>query len=374
MFRSTLLPLALLAVGAWAQTSTDCNPLNSTCPSDPALGTTFDSPFNKSTTEFNPTFWNITAGTDLITFGDDGASMPLTKKGDTVTVKSNFYIFWGTVEIIMKAAAGTGIISTVILLSDDLDEIDWEIMGGNSSTVENNYYGWGNTSQFNSEYPALDGAQSDYHNYTINWTKDKIQWILNNNTVREASYDSPGNYPQTPARVQFGVWCGGCSESEGTRQWAGGDTNFDQAPFTMYVKSIRITDGTTNSSSYSYGDNTGSYESIKVEEGESEAYKAINKLSTTQKVEQKWSGLSTGAKIGIAVGVLGGFAIALIAFAFYFVNQRKKGRAEAAAHEKEWEAQNNELMEYRSMMAKGNFAVSRQSVMMDVKAMEGHRF
>lgn len=229
MFRNTLLPLALFAASAFAQTSTDCNPLNATCPEDPALGTTFSTQFNKSMEEFDPTYWNVTAGTSLVSFGENGAEMPIHKDGDLVTVKSNFYIFWGTVEIIMKAAPGTGIISTVILLSDDLDEIDWEIMGGNTSTVENNYYGWGNTSQFNAEYPALDGAQEDYHNYTINWTQEKIQWILNDNVVREASYEDPGNYPQTPARIQFGLWCGGCSKSEGTRQWAGGDTTFDDA-------------------------------------------------------------------------------------------------------------------------------------------------
>lgn len=142
----------------------------------------------------------------------------------------------------------------------------------------------------------------------------------------------------------------------------------------MYVKSIRITDGTTNSSSYSYGDHSGLYSSIKVEEGESKAYKAINKLSTSQKMQQQWSGLSTGAKIGIACGVLGGLLIAAIAFAFYCASQRKKGRVEAALHEKEWEAQNAELMEYRSMMAQGNFAVSRQSIMMDAKTMNGRRF
>lgn len=142
----------------------------------------------------------------------------------------------------------------------------------------------------------------------------------------------------------------------------------------MYVKSIKITDGTTNSSSYSYGDHSGLYSSIKVEQGQSEAYKLINKLTTAQKVQKQWTDLSTGAKVGIACGVLGAFLVAMIAFAFYCVSQRKKGRIEAALHEKEWEAQNAELMEYRSMMAKGNFAVSRQSVMMDAKVMDGRRF
>lgn len=241
MFRA-FAPLALLALASsvLAQTQTDCNPLNQTCPDDAALGTTFNTQFNASMQEFDTKFWNVTAGTSLISFGNDnGADLSLQGKGDTVTIKSNFYIFFGTVSIVMKAAPGTGIISTIILLSDDLDEIDWEIMGGNTTTVENNYYGWGNTSQFNSKYPALDGAQEDYHNYTIDWTQEKIQWILDGNVVREAGYEAPGLYPQTPARVQFGVWCGGCSASEGTVQWAGGKTDFSDAPFNMYVNSLR---------------------------------------------------------------------------------------------------------------------------------------
>ncbi|EME78213.1 glycoside hydrolase family 16 protein, partial [Pseudocercospora fijiensis CIRAD86] len=327
-----------------AQTTTDCNPLNSTCPDDPALGTTFSSTFNGSMSEFDPAFWNVTAGTSLISFGDDGVEMALQKDTDSVTVKSNFYIFWGQAEILFKAAKGTGIISTMILLSDDLDEVDWEIKGGNTTTVSNNYYGWGNVSQYNSEYPTIDTpAMDDYHNYTIDWTQERIQYIINGNVVRTVGYQEPGEYPQTPSRVQFGVWCGGCSKAKGTVEWAGGKTDFDEAPFTMTVKSIRITDGTTNSSVYSYGDHTGSYQSIKVTDGESDAYKAINKKSHFQSAEQKWNGLSTGAKIGIACGVLGAFAIALIAFTFYCCAQRKKGRAEKEAHDKEWEQQENEL-------------------------------
>ncbi|CAK3970755.1 glycoside hydrolase family 16 [Lecanosticta acicola] len=374
MFLAIASLAAFWATTSLAQTTTDCNPLNSTCPSDPALGTTYATQFNATMQEFPSQYWNVTAGTSLISFGDtNGADLSLQTSTDTVTIKSNFYIFFGTVSIVMKAAPGTGIISTIILLSDDLDEVDWEIMGGNSTTVENNYYGWGNTSQYNSKYPALDGAQDSYHNYTINWSQEKIQWILDDNVVREAGYEEPGMYPQTPCRVQFGVWCGGCSESEGTVEWAGGKSDFTDAPFNMYVKSISITDGTQNASSYSYSDNSGSYKSINVTEGESDAYKALHKLTTVEEAEEHWSGLSTGAKIGIAVGVLGGLAIALLAFIFYCVKQRRAGRAEAVKQGQEWDDQNDELMEYRSMMAKGNFAVSRQSILMDANSQRGSR-
>lgn len=88
--------------------------------------------------------------------------------------------------------------------------------------------------------------------------------MLNGAVVRTVNYAEPGLYPQTPSRIQFGAWCGGCSKSDGTVQWAGGKPDWSGAPYTMYVKSLKITDGTTNATSYSYGDKTGSFSSIKV--------------------------------------------------------------------------------------------------------------
>lgn len=220
--------IALLVATSLAQTYTDCNPNNSTCPDNPALGTTFAETYNKTQQEFDPRFWNVTAGPSLISFGDDGAALALSQKGDSVTVKSNFYIFWGQVEVIFKAATGTGIISTAITLSDNLDEIDWEIKGGNLTSSSNNFYGWGNTSQFNSEYPAMNpGPQADFHNYTVDWTQERILYYLDGNVVRTVPYAEPGRYPQTPSRIQFGAWCGGCSESQGTIDWAGGKADWD---------------------------------------------------------------------------------------------------------------------------------------------------
>ena len=167
------LPIALLATCAAAQTWTACNPLNSTCPQDPALGTTFETKFNSSMVEFDTNLFNVTAGSDLISFSDDGAALTIAKQGDSVTVETAFYIMFGTVELIFQAAKGQGIISTMVLLSDDLDEIDWEIMGGNTSYVENNFYGWGNTSQFNAKIPPCrlqwrrDGRSTQLHSSLV---------------------------------------------------------------------------------------------------------------------------------------------------------------------------------------------------------------
>jgi beta-glucanase (GH16 family) len=180
---------------------------------------------------FDPNFFNLTAGTDLVSFSDKGAEMTIAKQGDSVTVETAFYIMFGTVEIIFQAASGQGIISTVVFLSDDLDEIDIEIMGGNTTHVSNNFYGQGNTDQFNSEYPTVNwpgGAPGGMHNYTVNWSAEQIEWIMDGKTVRTQPYMDPGQYPQTPCYIKFGLWAGGDpSNAKGTIQWAGGLTNYD---------------------------------------------------------------------------------------------------------------------------------------------------
>ncbi len=234
MFRRAL-PIALLATYAAAQTSTTCNPLHKTCPQDAALGTTYETTFNESMTEFDPNFFNITAGADLITFSAKGAELTITNQGDSVTVQTAFYIMFGRVEMIFQAASGVGIISTYNLLSDTLDEIDLEIMGGNTSYVSNNFFGWGNTSQFNSDYEPTTGSQwsngamGAMHNYTVDWEQEEIRWWMDGDLVRTQPYLPVGEYPQSPSFLKFGIWAGGDPTlPKGTREWAGGDTDYSK--------------------------------------------------------------------------------------------------------------------------------------------------
>lgn len=168
----------------------------------------------------------------------------------------------------MKAAPGTGIVSSAILESDDLDEIDWEWLGGTATEVETNYFGKGNTSTYDREtYVQMADSQADFHNYTIVWTKDTTTWMIDGESVRTLAYaDANGgsNYPQTPMRVKLGIWAGGDpSNPEGTIQWAGGETDYNDGPFTAYIQSVSITNYNP-ANSYTYGDLTGSYESIEL--------------------------------------------------------------------------------------------------------------
>jgi Glycosyl hydrolases family 16 len=123
-FLSTALVASLMAAGAVAQTFTSCNPLNSTCPPDMALGQYYEMDF--TTNQANPAVWNTSSPAPSYS-NSDGAQFTIRQHGDAPTFTTTFNIFWGTVSVVMKASSGTGIVSSIVLLSDDLDEIDWEV-------------------------------------------------------------------------------------------------------------------------------------------------------------------------------------------------------------------------------------------------------
>ncbi|GAB7356743.1 hypothetical protein MBLNU459_g7646t2 [Dothideomycetes sp. NU459] len=255
---------------AFAQTFTDCNPTEKTCAQDVGLdSTTFTSDFTKGSSAF--TSWSAAEGT-TITYGSKGAEFTIAKEGNAPTVSTDFYFFFGKVEVVMQAATGTGIVSSIVLESDDLDEIDWEFLGGDITQVETNYFGKGNTTTYNRAiYYPVTAPQSSMHTYTIDWTSTAITFAIDGSVVRTLNYaDANGgtNYPQTPMRLKLGSWAGGASgEPAGTVEWAGGATDFSLAPFSMYVESISVTNYNPGSA-YEYTDKTGSFESIKVIKGD----------------------------------------------------------------------------------------------------------
>lgn len=263
-FVEFLLGVSALLTPSLAQTWTACDPMNGTCPADPALGTNHTFHFNTSSAVTNT--FNITAG--ALEYGADGAEFTIAKRGDSPTIQSDFYIFFGSVSVVMKAATGQGIISSIVLESDDLDEVDWEFMGGNASFAETNYFGKGNTTAYDRAvyYPVSSDVRENFHNYTTIWTAEKLEWLIDGTVVRTLMYaDANGgkNYPQTPMNLRIGIWAGGDpSLNKYTVEWAGGETDYTKAPFTMYVQSAEVNDYSTGSA-YEYTDTSGSWQSIK---------------------------------------------------------------------------------------------------------------
>lgn len=135
---------------------------------------------------------------------------------------------FGRYEVTMKAAPGQGIVSTLVLQSDDLDEIDWELLGSYDTQGQTNYFGKGeaSTSPRAVSYKLSDTTYQ--HTYGVQWTSSQITWSVDGTIVRTLrAQDAFGQYPQTPCRLKIGAWAGGDpSNAPGTIAWAGGDTDY----------------------------------------------------------------------------------------------------------------------------------------------------
>lgn len=181
------------------------------CPADPALGKsdqTFD--FQKGeSSEFK--------ATGSVSYDDtNGATFTISKQGDGPLIQSNWYIMFGKVEFTLKAAPGTGIVSSAVLQSDNLDEIDWEWLGSKNNQVQTNYFGKGDTSSYSrGAFHDNAGSHDDFHTFSVDWTSQQIVWAIDGKTVRVLTPETAeaDKYPQTPMMIKVGVWAGGDSNN-----------------------------------------------------------------------------------------------------------------------------------------------------------------
>ncbi|KAM0272024.1 hypothetical protein ACHAPA_002319 [Fusarium lateritium] len=257
-----------------AQTFTDCNPLKKTCPPNPAFG---DKKVECDFAKGECDAFHSMIGTNL-KYSEQGALFAINKETDAPTIRSNNYLFFGRVDIVMEAAKGQGIVTSVVLQSDDLDEIDFEMVGGDDAQVQTNYFSKGDTTTYDRAiYHPVSAPLSTTHKYSVEWTSTKVDWLIDDVVVRTlnaADATRPGyEMPQTPMQLKVGTWvAGGKNSNEGTRTWAGGYTDFKEAPFNAYYRSITIVDyagkdapgQAKGAKEYVWSDKSGSFESIKV--------------------------------------------------------------------------------------------------------------
>ncbi|THW29170.1 putative transglycosidase, GH16 family [Aureobasidium pullulans] len=248
---------------AYSQTTSSCNPTQQySCPADPALSKSVNVDFTSGESD------QFTASGSP-TYDSNGASFTVAQSGDAPMLTSNWYIMFGKVEVKMKAAPGQGIVSSCVLQSDDLDEIDWEWVGNQQDQVQSIYFRKGDASTSGRGAAFhMDNPTEDFHTYTIDWTSTELVWQVDGKTQRALKATDAGDqYPQTPMLVKLGIWSGGdSSNAPGTIAWAGGNTDYSAGPYTMVVQSIAVTDYSTGKS-YSYSDQTGSWTSIKAAGG-----------------------------------------------------------------------------------------------------------
>ncbi|WKT46558.1 Glycoside hydrolase family 16 [Fusarium oxysporum f. sp. vasinfectum] len=283
-----------------AQTFTDCNPLKKTCPADPAFG---DNEVDCDLAKGACDAFHGMIGTEL-KYSDRGALFRINKESDAPTIRSNNYLFFGRVDVVVQAAKGQGIVTSAVLQSDDLDEVDWEWVGGDDAQVQSNYFSKGDTTTYDrAQYHPVAAPLTTTHKYSIEWTSTKIDWLIDDAVVRTlnaADAQGVNGFPQTPMQVKLGTWvAGGKNSNEGTREWAGGYTDFDDAPFDAYYRSVTIIDyagkdapgQNKGAKQYVYTDKTGDWTSIKVEKTSSDDDKTststtVSKVSKTTKTAE----------------------------------------------------------------------------------------
>lgn len=268
---------------------------------------------------------------------------PIENEVEAPAVTASKYIFFGRVSITLQAAPGVGIVTSVVLQSDDLDEITWEWVGGDNAHVQTVYFSKGNTETNDRvTYVPVKDPLSSLHTYTVQWYSDKLEWMVDDVVVRtlvynEADNGKPNGYPQAPMVLKVGTWVAGKkTASQGTIDWAGGLADFSKGPFNAYVKNITMEDhmkGARNATQYRYLDQTGWAQNIKVEalvEGENDTVVTSTggppESSGGSSVSDGNSG-GSGLGAGGIAGIVGGFvaAIAVIAtLVFVLLRQRKK--------------------------------------------------
>ncbi|CAI7581925.1 unnamed protein product [Penicillium glandicola] len=168
---------------------------------------------------------------------DGNLIMTMPAKSVGTLFANNHYIWYGKVSGKIKSSRGKGVVTAFILLSDVKDEIDYEWVGADLTAVQTNYYWQGVLDWHNSGNISVDGEDTfnDWHTYEIDWTPDKVEWVVDGTVQRTLNKADTYNetskqyqFPQTPSRLQMSLWpAGQASNAQGTIDWAGGEIDWN---------------------------------------------------------------------------------------------------------------------------------------------------
>ncbi len=140
-------------------------------------------------------------------------------------------MLYGKFTAKVAAIGRPGVITAMITMSPIGDEIDYEFVGARPNQVETNVFYKGIAEYNVHSSKVFVQNTTRIHTYTIDWTPERIQWLIDGRVVRRYQKNSKPSpmtpigekwFPQTPSQVQFSVWDAGSSESSGTRDWSGG--------------------------------------------------------------------------------------------------------------------------------------------------------
>lgn len=123
-------------------------------------------------------------------------------------IRSHGFYGYGRYEVSMKAIKSDGVVSSFFTYTgpsdnNPWDEIDFEILGRDTTKVQLNYFTGG---RGNHEYMhdlGFDAAE-DFHRYAFEWREGRIDWYVDGVLIHSATMD----IPKTPGKIMANVWCG----------------------------------------------------------------------------------------------------------------------------------------------------------------------
>ena len=141
----------------------------------------------------------------------------------------------------------------------------------------------------------------------MDWTPEKIDWILDGVTVGTLTNETAGTgYPQTPARISVGIWCSSCY---GQAPVLGTPITDNVEDYVVTLSSLEIVNYNP-ASQYTFRDMSGLADSV---------------LLTLSKPTSK---LTDGVIVGIAIG--GVVALVILAGVFEYWRRSRKREASPA--------------------------------------------
>ncbi|KAJ8489980.1 hypothetical protein ONZ51_g2573 [Trametes cubensis] len=169
------------------------------------------------------------------------------KVAEGATINSTFTLLHGRVTFTFSGPSVAGVVAAAILIADQHDEIDVELVGGDPQHWQTNVFApaphddqplYGVFGEIE-DYPRGPKSVDETHSYTIDWNTERVQWSVDNATVRTLRRDDTKkngalHYPTHPARLQLGIW--DASSPAGTSEWARGPVDWNTAPRRMSAK------------------------------------------------------------------------------------------------------------------------------------------
>ncbi|OMJ19449.1 putative glycosidase crf2 [Smittium culicis] len=154
----------------------------------------------------------------------------LKNTGQGSTVYYSRWVDHGTITITaMSGCKSPGVVSSFIVRNEFGDEIDFEWVGLDTSTVQTNYY-YNDELDYTKMVPSNDlgDTTSKFIDYTIDWKLDSISWYAAGNLLRTVNRQDTWSvaenvfkFPDRPAQLSFSIWDGCNGRPEGTSGWAG---------------------------------------------------------------------------------------------------------------------------------------------------------